>query len=463
MVRARLIVLTASLVAVVLAAFGYAVYRLAQNNLAGAVDRELSRRSVAIADAWDTLGPTVLARQRDLAVPNPMPRQPKNVRRALFSQAFLLPKFFLKPSESLFDDEPPWDPAGEAAAWKGRQTWATVERGKDRFRTLTVPLRSNGEIRGVVQLAASLADVQAEQERLASVLRALIPASLLVTVLLSVLLVRLALRPVRQVAEVAERIQADRLAQRLPEMGRDEIADLSHTINRSLDRLERAFDAQRRFTADASHELKTPLASARLGAEIALSRERTAAEYRESLGQIVGAVDRMNRLVDDLLTLSRSDDGKLTLERSPTSLAEVADAALAEFTNSDRARVLCRIPDSSMAQADGRLVVRLLRILVENALRHTPPEGKIEIFVLELGGKVQLVVEDTGEGIAPEHLPLLFERFYRADRGRDRDHGGTGLGLAIGQMIAQAHGGRISVESVVGKGSRFSVDLPPIK
>lgn len=459
MIRARLILLTASLFAVVLVVLGFAVYRLAQNNLLGAVDRELNRRAAAISEAWATLGPTVLARERDLAVPNPMPRQSKNVRRALFSQAFLLPKFFLRPHESLFDEEPPWDVAAEEMAWKGRRTWSTVDRGGDRFRTLTLPLRSNGEVRGVVQLAASLADVQAEQERLAGVLKALIPASVVITLLLSILLVRLALRPVKQVAEAAGRIQADRLSERLPEMGRDEIADLSRTINLGLDRLENAFDAQRRFTADASHELKTPLAAAKLRAEMTLSRDRTPEEYRESLTLTVSSIDRMARLVEDLLTLSRSDEGKLSIVRSPTSLIDVAEAAVSELPESG-APITLQVPETMVGQVDGPLMVRLLRILLENACRHTSADGAIVLSATQSAGRIRFTVADTGEGIEPKYQPFLFDRFYRADQARDRGHGGTGLGLAIGQMIAHAHDGRITVQSEVGKGSRFTVDIP---
>jgi two-component system OmpR family sensor kinase len=294
------------------------------------------------------------------------------------------------------------------------------------------------------------------------------PLALLAAALGGALLTDRALRPVRQITQAAAQIGASDLSDRLPVKGQDEFSELAATFNGMLSRLEQAFtqlaqalEQQQRFTADASHELRTPLTIIKANTSLALEEERSNVEYRRALEAADRAADTTNRIVQDLLLLARGDVGQLGVDRRPTRIGELLQRAAEPFRGSHIPPISVELSDPSLAvAADPHHLVRLFGNLLENAVRHTPPTGRITVSAHDEEDSVVVRVEDTGEGIAPEHLPHVCERFYRVDAARTRRHGGTGLGLAICQSIVEAHHGSLTLESVVGEGTTVTVRLP---
>ena len=251
-------------------------------------------------------------------------------------------------------------------------------------------------------------------------------------------------------------------------VGKDEFSELAGTFNGMLGRLELAFtrlgqalEQQRRFTADASHELRTPLTIIKANTSLALEEERSNAEYRRALEAADRAADATNRIVQDLLLLARGDAGQLRMELRPLHINEVLERAVEAFESFSTAPIAREWTEPSLlVPGDSHHLLRLFSNLLENAVRHTPPTGRITVTAGAEGDSAVVRITDTGEGIPPEHLPHVCERFYRVDAARARRHGGTGLGLAICQSIAEAHHGSLAIESVVGLGTTVIVRLP---
>ncbi len=296
-----------------------------------------------------------------------------------------------------------------------------------------------------------------------------VPVGLLLAIAGSYLLARSALAPVSAIRRTAQEISDRDLSRRLPvARSHDELGQLAATFNDLLERLDITFRQreellaqQRRFVADASHELRTPLTSiqgyARMLRQWALDDPEKA---RESVEAIEREAARMSELVEGLLRLARGDESApVNLEEG--DLRDVASAAVAAARAIANGRIDVRYqpPDAPVrATFDAEAIRQLLDILLENALRHTPAGGTITVEAHMDGGQMLLSVRDTGPGIAPEHLPHLFERFYQADPARNA--GGSGLGLAIAQQIAEQHGGVLTVGSRVGEGTTFTLSLP---
>ena len=269
-----------------------------------------------------------------------------------------------------------------------------------------------------------------------------------------------ALAPVDELTEAARRISLENLSERLPVRPTgDELERLADTWNQMLARLEASVRRITAFTADASHELRTPVSVIMTTAELALRRERGAAEYRQALAGIVAEARRMTGLTDDLLALARADSSQAPLPFEPVDLNELARDAAAQMAALAQSRGIRLATEGTRAalplRANRPALRRLLLILLDNALKHTPPGGSV---VVSVSDGPTLAVRDTGEGIAPEDLPHVFDRFYRADKSRTGANG-VGLGLSIAQAIARMHGARIEVESARGAGSRFFVVL----
>jgi heavy metal sensor kinase len=292
-----------------------------------------------------------------------------------------------------------------------------------------------------------------------------IPAGILAAAAGGYWMSRRALAPVDRLAGAALAITASRLDQRLdvPRTG-DELQRLAETLNDMLSRLEAAFSETTRFTADASHELRTPVSIIRTTAEVALRRARGGDEYREALEGILREAERTSTLVQDLLTLTRADAGVDTLRRESVDLAARLGAldtrfrALAEGRGLD---LVVDVPDGALVVlGDAAGLDRLMLILVDNALKYTPAPGSVRVRLGQGEGQAVIDVEDTGIGIAAADQPQVFDRFFRADKARSRDAGGAGLGLPIARWIAERHGGRITIHSGAGEGCRVRVDLP---
>ncbi len=311
---------------------------------------------------------------------------------------------------------------------------------------------------------------QTDEERLQSQLREILVVLVLglppIVVLAGVggyVLARRALAPIDRLAAEAHRITADRLHERVSVPNpNDEVSRLAAVMNETLARLESSFDQLRRFTADASHELRTPLAVLRGTGEVALGQTRTAAEYQETLGSMLEEVDRLTRLVETLLQLSRGDAGTIRLALEPVDLGEVARSVVASLgiLAEERGQRLNLDAPATVGVIADRLVLReAITNLVDNAIKHSPSGAAVDLRVGSSRDIATITVRDQGPGIARQHRDRIFDRFYRIDEGRSRDHGGSGLGLAIAKWAVEANGGRISLEET-DRGAAFRIDLP---
>ncbi|MGA2158274.1 MAG: ATP-binding protein [Dehalococcoidia bacterium] len=277
------------------------------------------------------------------------------------------------------------------------------------------------------------------------------------------LLANRALKPVDQITRIAQDIEYSDLSRRINVHRGDEFGRLASTLNRMFERLEGSFNRYRQFVADVSHELRTPLAVIQAETTLALNKKRTDAEYRDSLELVAQESAYMSSAIDKILSLARSDAGKdfLTLDKVKLDelLAEVsADVKLLANEKGIQFNVG---PGKNLTLMADRLKLRQLLISVlENAVHYTPSGGSVSLSVAEKDGMAVVAIADTGIGIPSEHLPHIFERFYRVDQVKSRGETGTGLGLAIAKSIAEAHGGRMEAESEVGKGTTFYITLP---
>jgi heavy metal sensor kinase len=332
-------------------------------------------------------------------------------------------------------------------------------------RTLMGRIESAGES-WEVRLALPLDEQDAIMAEFRTILLLLIPAALALAGAGGYWLSTRALRPVDEMTEVARSISVQNLSRRIPVAATgDEIERMGRTWNEMLARLDSAVQRIRQFTADASHELRSPLALIRATADLALRKQRSADDYRRALEDIQAQAALMTELTESMLTLARADSAGLQLslevaDVSPLVAAEVRHCrAMAEEKGVHMA--VSETAEPALAHVDAAAIQRLLRILIDNAIRHTPAGGSVGVQAARENADTVLRVQDTGEGIAAADLPHIFERFYRADRVRSSGSG-FGLGLSIAQAIAQAHGAKIEVESAPGKGSTFVLRLAAV-
>ncbi len=278
-------------------------------------------------------------------------------------------------------------------------------------------------------------------------------------------LARKALAPIDAMATQSQRISAERLCERLPiQNPEDELGKLGITFNDLLARIQAAFDQLRRFTADASHELRTPLTAMRSVGEVALQEQKNPAEYRDVIGSMLEEVDRLTRLVESLLALSRADAGQIRLQRADISLLALAREAgsMVEVLADEKGQQLGIEGDQSIIVSADRLILRHAIVnLLDNAIKYSPARSQITVRAGQ-GADNQATVEiaDQGPGIPREHQPHIFARFYRVDEARTREWGGAGLGLSIARWAVEAHGGQLTLESEEGQGATFRISLP---
>lgn len=361
------------------------------------------------------------------------------------------------------------------AAQQGHASFQALALGGDDLRVFYQPVDAGGNVVAVVEVGRSLAPDEHLLSRLRLLIIAIAAAGLPAAAGFGWLLAGRALTPIADIARAAETIGRTRdFSQRVTHRGSpDELAHLAATINTMLaelelahrevatanTRLERALAVQRRFVADASHELRTPLTIIRTNAEILSWMETSDSPDRaRAIADLANEAERMSRMVNDLLTLARADAGQ-RLALQPISLRPLvedvvhqarllADGREVDVDTADEVEIL--------GNADG--LKQLVFILLDNAVKYTPPGGQVTLGLRRENGSATLRVADTGLGIAPEDLPRIFECFYRAANAQDID--GSGLGLAIALWIAEQHGGRIDVASAPGRGSTFTVSLP---
>jgi heavy metal sensor kinase len=353
------------------------------------------------------------------------------------------------------------------SASQGKPHFETIRTlGPAPIRLLTYPLIIDGKITDILQVGQDLSAMENALERLRLMLLIFSPLAVAVLCFGGWFLTGFLLEPVVRITSAARRINAGNLSQRIHvEDTKDELAQLAETFNSMLARLEDSFNRTKQFTADASHELRTPLAILKGETEVALRWGKDPEELRQTLVSNLEEIDRMGRIIEDLLLLAKSEAGELRLDIRDFSLGDLLQdlylqgKTLGEPKNIDISLRL-QVTEDIRLKGDQFQLHRLMLNLVNNGIKYTPENGRVEIRLAVKGSEALLAVADSGIGIAAEHLPHLFERFYRVDEARNRSVGGTGLGLAIVKSIAEAHEGRVEIESTPGKGSVFTVRLP---
>jgi heavy metal sensor kinase len=336
------------------------------------------------------------------------------------------------------------------------------QSGKSPVRRLTAPQDVAGSA-AIVRVARAETRIRHELAGLITVLLLGFPLAGVLAGVGGYLVARRALAPVDRMNSAARVITASRLSDRLPvENPQDELGRLAIAFNETFSRLEKAFDQLRRFTADASHEMRTPLTALRTVGEVGLREPRTEPEYREMVGSMLEEADRLNRLVESLLTLARADGGHVRLLRERVDLGSLARDVVDHLSvlAEDKSQTLGVDVEAPVSVDVDRVVLRQAVInLLDNAIKFTPVNGTIRVTVNRRLSEAVLEVRDSGPGIPAEQRALIFERFYRIDKGRSRDTGGVGLGLSIARWAAEVNEGRIEVDSPPEGGSVFRVVL----
>jgi len=331
-------------------------------------------------------------------------------------------------------------------------------------RLFVLTLQEGNRSLGRLVLAVSLRTEQVFIQQVLLSLTVAIPLVLILSAAGGLFLANRALSPVASITATVRYISADDLSQRIHLNTQDEIGQLAHTFDAMLERLQNAFQRERQLTSDVSHELRTPLGLLKTQLSLARSRPREAPELLQMMRDMEGDVDQMTRLVEQLLTLARIEQRGLQ-DRTHVDLGQVVEAVISQFHEKAITRgidLTLERPKQIDLTIRGEIesLFQVFANLVENAIKYTQPDGFVSLQIVRHWDEISVAVINSGEGIAPEHLPHLFERFYRADSARARQTGGFGLGLAIASAIVQSHHGSITAASQPGYKTTFTVTLP---
>jgi two-component system OmpR family sensor kinase len=353
-------------------------------------------------------------------------------------------------------------------ALAGETSFETADlNGVGRLRMIYIPVIGHQTEPFVMIVGVPTAFVGVELATLLRRVALIIIVVLALAAVSGLLLARRALRPVSETADAVKRISDRNLHERLPEPDtRDEIDRLIKVLNELLRRLDQAFDTQRRFTSDASHEIGTPLTVLKGTTEVALLQQHTPQEYEAILRSNLEEIERLSKLTSNLLLLARSDAGEPQITKDIISLDEQVSSVVSRvLPQAEERRIELDMSKAApvFVEADAVALQQITLNLINNALRYTEPGGHVRINVFREDGTARVEVADTGVGISAEDLPRIFDRFYRANSARRQEPTGSGLGLSICQTLAEAHGGRIEVESQPGNGSRFTLVLPVLE
>jgi len=447
--RARLALWYLLVLALVLVIFGGVVFWDVRHSLLDGVDAALSSHATTVLGQVD-VGPRGVgyrgasAPNADIEIAVYLFDRHGTLRRRVFGERDLPPQPLLL-----------------SPALQGREGYVTL--GDVRLYIASI-LDRRGRPAGAVQAIQSLDGVQDTLRELLTLLLLAIPTLLAVATAGGIFLAGRALAPIDHIARTARRIEAGNLAGRLGPVPRDdEVGRLAATFDGMLDRLEHSFAQQRQFVADASHELRTPLAVVRSDLDILRRRPRSVAEHEDFARGLDEEVARLSALVDDLLTLARADSGQAELAWELVYLDVLVDHVAQGLRRLGAAQgvvIETHLEREVAVMGDPVRLRQLVVNIVGNAVKYTPAGGRVRVTLTGQGSAASLEVSDTGIGIAPDDIPSIFDRFYRADRARTRAEGDTGLGLSIARWCAEAHGGRITVRSALGVGSTFVVTLP---
>lgn len=449
--------------AVILILFGFALYGVMAKALKDQVDRSLEEAaSVAIRSLEERrFGPFLLFEDLSLDFP----------------ELAVLDKFFqiFGPSGKITIQSPnivnrdiPLSRTALEAAFAGRTTFESARFPNDPpLRLISVPVQHGGALVNVIQVGTSLQPVEEMLHRLLIILLVTMPLAVLLSLGGGWFLSGRALRPVESITVAARRIAAGDLTQRLvvPPV-QDEIGRLAGTFNDMIARLEASFKQVRQFTTDASHELRTPLTVLKGETELALRRPRSAEDYRLVLESSLEEIDRMGRIVDELLFLSRADLGEIQMDAKPVRLDTILEDLRRQadvLGQEHQVHVAVTTLEPATVMGDEMRLRELFLNLLDNAVKYSRPGGRVEMSLVTEHGTARAAIADHGIGIGRDEQAHIFDRFYRTDAARSHAKKGTGLGLAICKWIADMHHGRIAVDSEPGKGATFTVTLPLVK
>lgn len=358
-----------------------------------------------------------------------------------------------------------WDvysASGSVPSWGGSEAQYSTQ-GEWRIHNQPV-LDSKGNVIAWVQAAQSLQSVHKTINDLLEQLMFGVPLVLLFAGLGGYFLANRALKPVDNITSTAQSITLQDLSKRIGYQGAmDEVGRLAQTFDQMLTRLQQSFERERRFTSDAAHELRTPLTVLKGQIDVTLSRARSSAEYESKLRELALQVDRLIRLSNALLFFSRSDQKQISFKSVSVNLSELLSVLIEQFrplAKEKNINLSAQVENGHFVTGDNDHLIRLFMNLLENAIKYTPANGEIQLSAEREAKQVLVKIHNSGDGISPEHLPHLFERFYRVDEARSRETGGSGLGLAIANEIVRLHGGGMDVQSEMGTGVTVSVRLP---
>lgn len=369
-------------------------------------------------------------------------------------------------SKNISASQFPLSQGAYADALEGKNSYETFTvGGQQPIRVITMPILLEGKLINLVQVGTSLEAVQETLRNLKIFLFTAVPSVLILAALFARFMARRALKPISRIIDTAREIgQGQELSKRIPVLKiKDELGQLALTFNEMMNRLENSFAQMRQFSSDASHELRTPLTVLKGQNELILSKQRKPEEYQEVISSNLEEINYMSKVLEDLFVLSKSDENQVNLDYKPVDLRALVEEVckhaeiLAEEKN---IKIIIAFLEPIEIKGDEVRLRQMVWNVLQNGIKYTQQGGELKISLQNEGDFALLTIQDTGIGIPEEDLPLIFNRFYRVDKARTRDEGGSGLGLSICRQIAEAHKGKIEVESKLGLGTRFKIRLP---
>lgn len=460
-IRFRLTVWYSGLLAGLLVLFGFTVYLGLSQYLGWTLKEALSQQAKQIGEAW--LGDVGVSGESYVAEEINEHFSPKvngrfvRITRADGSVMYLSDE----PENKRFDPSRVPSLKAQAGQESLREEHLTAD---SELMIFAMPFTAKDGGRYVIEVGASNQEIERVLHGLLIAIAIGLPVVVTIAIAGGYLLMRRALRPVDEITQSAERITSRNLGERLPVARTgDELERLSVGLNRMIARLDESFQHIHRFSADASHELRTPLTILRGELEAAAQQQQITPELRETLGSALEETERLSRIVESLMAISRLDAGEARVELAHFDLAELTSSTTEQMrllAEDKDIALRCEAEQQVRVEGDRARLKQVIVNLVDNAIKYTPAGGLVGVKVCATNGRAVLEVNDNGVGIPPEALPHIFERFYRVDKTRSRQMGGAGLGLSIIKAIVTAHGGQVKVESVEGRGSRFLVELP---
>lgn len=459
-IQFRLTAWYAALLAIILIAFGSAVYFGLEGYLTASLSRQLSLQAQQIADTW--------LRQINRSGKDYVINEIEEHLSPDVTDRFI--RLTRADGSPFYQSKPPrdggFDPSTVAAPKPPPHAPGSREEHLARGELLiySLPYTVPGTGSFLVEVGAPYHTIESTLHGLVLIFVIILPIALALAVGIGYVLMNRALAPVDAITRATESITSRNLSERLPIPNTgDEIERLSATLNGMIERLEQSFRQIAQFTADASHELRTPLTILRGELEVALRGDALTPQAREVIESVLEETEKLSKTVEHLMILSRFDSGELKLQRSWFDLAGLCRETVEQMSllaEDKQIRLECSAAERVEINADPLRVRQILINLIDNAIRYTPAGGRIDIRIAHETDQAIIEVADTGQGIPAEALPHIFDRFYRVDKARSRTYGGSGLGLAITKSICELHGGRIEVESRLGQGTRFRVEIP---